>query len=158
MNQELAPLKKSSCPAYSALVHQAVRNPAALALLNILNRAFPLGHPRVKEDRDGWAQGFNELVNELAPPWPPDPVEQLLAQRVAFCWVELAHWDIKASAGHLDEGRARDRSQTRFLQALQALHKIRRTRPAPRGRTITIPIRVRDNNLQLTGPDLDELS
>lgn len=73
------------------------------------------------------------------------PVERLLAERVALCWLDVHDWDIRhnqaategfkvghplSDAGHEHYQTMRDRANRRYLLALKALAQIQKLAPA----------------------------
>jgi hypothetical protein len=89
--------------------------------------------------RETLGRKVDELKAELAGP-SPSPLERLLAERVAACWLQVHYADITypqlkdtgaslAQYAHLQ--RRQDAAQRRYLQAVQALLTARRLlRPA----------------------------
>jgi hypothetical protein len=64
----------------------------------------------------------------------PSPLEELLAHRIAACWLQMAHTDL-LYAGNLKDASARtielledrrDRAHRRYLSAIKALAQVRR--------------------------------
>jgi hypothetical protein len=85
------------------------------------------------------------LRGELAGPGA-SPVERLLAERVALCWLDVHDWDVRHNAAARvasDGGRGlpeathehyqtmRDRAHRRYLQALRSLAHVQRLRLPP---------------------------
>ena len=77
-----------------------------------------------------------ELKRELGGPMPP-PLERLLVDRIAACWLQIHHADL-AAARPVDataEGRERLRkrqeaAERRYAGAIEALARVRRLLPA----------------------------
>jgi hypothetical protein len=72
------------------------------------------------------------IRSELAPPDAP-PLERLLAERVAICWLDVHSWDLwHARAGGISLEKAdhfqrmRDRTHRRYMSALKALATVRK--------------------------------
>jgi hypothetical protein len=83
--------------------------------------------------REALARKLQLLRAELAGP-EPAPLERLLVERVAACWLQLHHSDILLAqqAGKLTlsqaeyHQRTRDRAHNRYLSAIKALALVRR--------------------------------
>jgi hypothetical protein len=82
-------------------------------------------------------RNLTALRQELAGP-DPSPLERLLAEQVALCWLESYHATIRAA--QYGDSRTRggfyqhrlDRAQARYLAAMKALATMRKLlRPAP---------------------------
>ncbi|MDR3633357.1 MAG: hypothetical protein P4L84_05930 [Isosphaeraceae bacterium] len=78
---------------------------------------------------------LDELITDLAGP-NPTPLERLLANRAATCWLQVEHAGVSvvasAEAGLkvLDfQDRRQDRAHKRYLQALGALAAVRKLLP-----------------------------
>lgn len=84
--------------------------------------------------REAIATRLEELRTELAGP-SPTPVERLLAERAAVCWLHVYQLEV-LSAGKLRQGmgaglaehfqKTLDRAHKRYLSALKALADVRR--------------------------------
>lgn len=81
-----------------------------------------------------WSRRVNMLCRELSGP-APTPLERLLCERVALCWLQTQLADIQRAA--LDKGsvtlakaeyfdRKAERAQRRYLDAVLALARVRR--------------------------------
>jgi hypothetical protein len=82
------------------------------------------------------ARRLAELKAELAGP-DPSPLERLLVERIAACWLQVQHADaLAARPGEVSlkqvgfAGRRQDAAHRRYLQAVGALATLRRLLPA----------------------------
>lgn len=84
--------------------------------------------------KEAMSRHVDRMRDELAGPGPT-PIERLLAERAALCWIELHGLDaqvIRRRDGDHDGppvealDRARDRAQRRYLAALKSLAQVRR--------------------------------
>ena len=84
----------------------------------------------------GWAEALprkmKAIREELAGPGS-SPIEKLLAERVALCWLDVHNWDLRhaqaegltyAQADHYQ--KMRDRASRRYLAALKTLAAVRK--------------------------------
>jgi hypothetical protein len=83
--------------------------------------------------REGVHAELARVRAELAGP-SPTPVEALLAERAAHCWLDVYLWEMKATGKEVSFqtlatiDRFRDRAHRRYLQALKALAQVRTLR------------------------------
>lgn len=84
--------------------------------------------------KEAIARHLERMLDELAGP-SPTPIERLLAERAALCWIELHGLDAQVVRRRSEEhtgrpiealDRARDRAQRRYLAALRSLAQVRR--------------------------------
>jgi hypothetical protein len=88
---------------------------------------------RITDDlarREALRRHAAKIRDELAGP-APTPIERILAQRVALCYLDAYHSDILAQSHfNIREGelcqRRQDRAQRRYLQAVKALAECRK--------------------------------
>ena len=87
--------------------------------------------------REALLRKLKALAEEVAGP-DASPLERLLAERVALCWLDVHHADVRAALSAGDAARRefcqrrQDRAQARYLAAVKALATLRKLlRPAP---------------------------